>query len=45
MATEIFEQATTNTNWPVASVLAIYTLVLLLALLALSNLLARRLQR
>ena len=32
LATEIFEQATTNTNWPVAAVLAIYTLVLLLAL-------------
>ncbi|MGO4666822.1 ABC transporter permease [Bosea sp. 2YAB26] len=45
LATEIFEQATTNTNWPVAAVLAIYTLVLLLALLVLSNVAARRLQR
>ena len=45
LATEIFEQATTNTNWPVAAVLAIYTLVLLLALLVVSNLAARRLQR
>ena len=45
LATEIFEQATTNTNWPVAAVLAIYTLVLLLALLVVSNLMARRLQR
>ncbi|WP_420103737.1 ABC transporter permease [Bosea sp. (in: a-proteobacteria)] len=45
LATEIFEQATTNTNWPVAAVLALYTLVLLLVLLALSNLLARRLAR
>ncbi|WP_293796555.1 ABC transporter permease [uncultured Bosea sp.] len=45
LATEIFEQATTNTNWPVAAVLAIYTLVLLLALLVVSNLVAWRLQR
>ncbi|SIR12666.1 MULTISPECIES: ABC transporter permease [unclassified Bosea (in: a-proteobacteria)] len=45
LATEIFEQATTNTNWPVAAVLALYTLALLLVLLALSNLLARRLRR
>ncbi|MCU4181541.1 ABC transporter permease [Bosea sp. BH3] len=45
LATEIFEQATTNTNWPVAAVLAIYTLVLLLALLALSNVVAKGLKR
>jgi putative spermidine/putrescine transport system permease protein len=45
LATEIFEQATTNTNWPVASVLAIYTLVLLLLLLVASNLAARGLRR
>jgi putative spermidine/putrescine transport system permease protein len=45
LATEIFEQATTNTNWPVAAVLAIYTLGLLLLLLAVSNLLARGLKR
>ena len=45
LATEIFEQATTNTNWPVAAVLAIYTLVLLLVLLVISNVAARRLQR
>ncbi|HEV7256140.1 MAG TPA: ABC transporter permease [Bosea sp. (in: a-proteobacteria)] len=45
LATEIFEQATTNTNWPVAAVLAIYTLGLLLLLLVLSNLLARGLKR
>ncbi|MBN9064641.1 MAG: polyamine ABC transporter permease [Rhizobiales bacterium 65-9] len=44
LATEIFEQATTNTNWPVAAVLAVYTLALLLGLLALSNLFSRRLQ-
>lgn len=45
LATEIFEQATTNTNWPVAAVLALYTLALLLVLLALSNSLARSLRR
>ncbi|PZO04597.1 MAG: polyamine ABC transporter permease [Hyphomicrobiales bacterium] len=45
LATEIFEQATTNTNWPVAAVLAIYTLGLLLLLLVVSNLLARGLKR
>jgi putative spermidine/putrescine transport system permease protein len=45
LATEIFEQATTNTNWPVAAMLAIYTLGLLLLLLAISNIAARRLQR
>lgn len=45
LATEIFEQATTNTNWPVAAVLAIYTLGLLLLLLVVSNLLARGLRR
>lgn len=45
LATEIFEQATTNTNWPVAAVLAIYTLALLLMLLVVSNLLARGLKR
>ncbi len=45
LATEIFEQATTNTNWPVSAVLAIYTLVLLLALLALAQLASRALAR
>lgn len=45
LATEIFEQATTNTNWPVSAVLAIYTLALLLLLLVASNLLARGLKR
>jgi len=45
LATEIFEQATTNTNWPVAAVLAIYTLVLLLVLLVGSNVAARGLRR
>ena len=45
LATEICEQATTNTNWPVASVLAIYTLAMLLLLLVASNILARSLRR
>lgn len=45
LATEIFEQATTNTNWPVAAVLAIYTLTLLLGLLFASNLASRRAQK
>ena len=45
LATEVFEQATTNTNWPVASVLAIYTLVLLLVLLVSSNVAARGLRQ
>lgn len=45
LATEIFEQATTNTNWPVASVFAIYTLVLLLVLLIASNIAAKGLRR
>ena len=45
LATEIFEQATTYTNWPVAAVLAIYTLTILLALLSVSTLLSRRLQK
>lgn len=45
LATEIFEQATTNTNWPTASVYAIYTLGLLLVLLVASNIAARGLQR
>jgi len=44
LATEIFEQAMTNTNWPAASVLAIYMLALLLALLMIANLTARKLQ-
>jgi putative spermidine/putrescine transport system permease protein len=44
LATEIFEQATTNTNWPVAAVLAIYTLALLLVLLVGSNVAARGLR-
>lgn len=45
LATEIFEQATTNTNWPAASVLALYMLILLLVLLTAFNLAARSLQR
>lgn len=34
LATEIYEQAVTNTNWPLAAALAVYTLLLLLVLLA-----------
>ena len=34
LATEIFEQATTNTNWPVAAALALYTLALMFVMLA-----------
>jgi putative spermidine/putrescine transport system permease protein len=45
LATEIFEQATTNTNWPVSAVLALYTLVLLLGLFAVAHVAARRLGR
>lgn len=33
LATEIYEQAVTNTNWPLAAALALYTLLLLLTLL------------
>jgi putative spermidine/putrescine transport system permease protein len=44
LATEIFEQATTNTNWPTAAALALYTLAFMLALVLASNLAARRLQ-
>ena len=43
LATEIFEQATTNANWPMASALALYTLALMLGFLLLANLLSRRL--
>jgi putative spermidine/putrescine transport system permease protein len=45
LATEIFEQATTNTNWPVAAVLAIYTLALLLVLMGGSRAVAKGLGR
>ncbi|MGL4323461.1 MAG: ABC transporter permease [Beijerinckiaceae bacterium] len=45
LATEIFEHATTNANWPAASVLAIYTLTLLMVLLFVSNAMARILQK
>ena len=37
LATEIFEQAMTNTNWPTAAALALYMLALLLALLLLAT--------
>src|SRR5262249_55551744 len=42
LATEIFEQAATNTNWPAAAVLAIYTLPLLGTLAAFAQGAARR---
>ncbi|MET0605380.1 MAG: ABC transporter permease [Beijerinckiaceae bacterium] len=44
LATEIFEQATTNTNWPMAAALALYTLALMFVMLAASHLAARRAQ-
>jgi putative spermidine/putrescine transport system permease protein len=44
LATEIFEQAMTNTNWPAAAVLAIYMLALLVVLIMISKLTARKLQ-
>jgi ABC-type spermidine/putrescine transport system permease subunit I len=43
LATEIFEHATTNANWPMSSALALYTLVLMLGFLLLAHLLSRRL--
>jgi len=42
LATEIFEQATTNTNWPTAAVLAIYMLALLGVLAAIAPAAGRR---
>jgi putative spermidine/putrescine transport system permease protein len=42
LATEIFDQATTNTNWPTAAVLAIYMLALLGVLAAIANVASRR---
>lgn len=42
LATEIFELAVTNVNWPMAAALALYTLVLLLLFLAAYGALARR---
>jgi putative spermidine/putrescine transport system permease protein len=44
LATEIYESAITNVNWPVASALALYTLVLLLLFLAAYGALARRIE-
>ncbi len=45
LATEIFEQSVTNTNWPVAAVLSMYTLVLLLTLIGFSRFASVRLAR
>lgn len=42
LATEIFELAITNVNWPMAAALALYTLVLLLLFMAAYSALARR---
>jgi putative spermidine/putrescine transport system permease protein len=42
LATEIFEQAVTNVNWPAAAALALYTLVLLVLLLGAYQALQRR---
>ena len=43
LATEIFEHANTNANWPMASAMALFTLALMLAFLALANFLSGRL--
>jgi putative spermidine/putrescine transport system permease protein len=42
LATEIFEQAVTNVNWPAAAALALYTLVLLVLMLGAYQALQRR---
>jgi putative spermidine/putrescine transport system permease protein len=42
LATEIFDQGVTNVNWPAAAALALYTLVLVLLLLATWGTLTRR---
>lgn len=42
LATEIYEQAITNVDWPVAAALALYTLVLLLLIVAAYGAAARR---
>jgi putative spermidine/putrescine transport system permease protein len=44
LATEIFDQAVTNVNWPAAAALALYTLVLVLLLLAAWGALTRRVE-
>jgi putative spermidine/putrescine transport system permease protein len=42
LATEIYEQAITNVDWPTAAALALYTLVLLLLIVAAYGTVARR---
>lgn len=42
LATEIYEQAITNVDWPMAAALALYTLVLLLLIVAAYGVVARR---
>jgi putative spermidine/putrescine transport system permease protein len=44
LATEIFDQAITNVNWPAAAVLALYTLALVLLLVAAYAALTRRVE-
>ena len=45
LATQIYEEAIDNVNWPMASVLSIYMLVLLLLFLAAYGTLTRRAER
>ena len=44
LATEIFDQAVTNVNWPAAAALALYTLAIVLALVAAYAALTRRVE-
>jgi putative spermidine/putrescine transport system permease protein len=44
LATEIFDQAVTNVNWPAAAALALYTLVLVMLLVAAYAALTRRVE-
>ena len=44
LATEIFDQAVTNVNWPAAAALALYTLALVMALVGLYAALTRRIE-
>lgn len=44
LATEIFDHAVTNANWPAAAALALYTLVLVLLLVAAYAVLTRRVE-
>ena len=44
LATEIFDQAVTNVNWPAAAALALYTLVIVIVLVATYTALTRRVE-